>query len=152
MFLNKVGYYVVHPTKKLLELLDKEPISPGSKMQKWYKPHVWIVSEDPHVTREHEAVHISYLKVVFMLDIIQTTNPPFPQSPLRFIQQILGEPPYDINVLDQWWNFERAGNTNESVFTMEKASAEHFRQIKKTGDEKIDRWLEVEIKAREQDS
>lgn len=134
------GYYIVEPTPKLVELVTKYDETNLARTV------IWELPESSDIHQNIGNTFVGYIKVTFLANIIAMyeylkTRQRF-HSYEKIIHEIFGNPPsYDINLLDDWWTFERADALKEFSYEISQSSADTLRQIQKTNDIFIDTWL-----------
>lgn len=132
--------FLIQPKKKLEDLLDRyvEQYDPDIEME-LREPSVWLGKVDGYALRSNEAlkVKLSFL-AYWHEESVDLIHPGF----RKLMKEILGEPPYHIDVFDQWWEINLLhespihyqdidGNFERSTFGL----------MQKTENEFVDSWL-----------
>jgi hypothetical protein len=134
-------YYLVQPTQSLL---DRLKFGPPDAISILGSPVLWDRNEI--AGRWSFASLATQVKVLFLLDLKQSYLD-YPQDSefKRFLGELLGAPPFSIEVFDKWWNLERydvEAKFDEIENAMDIAT---LKLISPTGDSLVDAWINRRI-------
>ena len=134
--------FLIQPKKNLEDLLDQYVEQYDSDVEmELREPSVWLAEVDSFhdPSLEEMKVKLSFL-AYWHEESVDLIHPGF----RKLMKEVLGEPPYNIDVFDQWWELERLYESpirykNIDEFISARAT---FSLIERTGNELIDNWLE----------
>jgi hypothetical protein len=133
------SYYVIKPNKRLLERLSKEP---PDLQELLLLPALWT-KEVGGKTVWGEREHMIQVALMFLLNLRQdyiVGNDPHPEVQL-LIEELLGSPPYTMEVFDCWWEIEHLDEGEQYEDVEEQMGLEDIQLLAGGGLARIDGWL-----------
>lgn len=138
-------YYIISPSRNLLELLQNYSAKYDNQLERWLKkPSIW--SRNPGKARMiWELGHEAQIKILFICELVIRREDNLNQEYDALLSEILGTPPYSIQTFDRWWTIEHIDEPIYNFNSYERnnwISPEIFAKFDATGMPYVDDWLE----------
>jgi hypothetical protein len=138
------SYYIIHPNPALRAVLVRHPKAGMDRS--------WVLTRDESgYTRASFQDWVTMVKVMFIIDLIDMKTM-FEQENVspdhqRAFEELLGEPPYGVEVFDKWWTLERLDSGPRAFEDILKAvSLPTLQALDQTGQAFVDRWMQDVMK------
>jgi hypothetical protein len=135
-------YYIIRPTTILSDLLDQYTKNHHTQLEASLRNAVIWQKQPGRTFVGWEAEHAAQVKLLFLADWIETYHETTEPSFKALLGEILGEPPYSVDLFNRWWTLEVVRSSLRQVTHEAQALSPHtYTQFAPTGLPEVDEWL-----------
>jgi hypothetical protein len=140
-----ISYRIVRPTLELTEIVSRHKQQYDEDLFGIFLyPEIWSFPDNSHHTRTELSIY--KLKLMFLADFYTDNLKHYTHGKPsgNLIEQLFGEPPFNVEVFDRWWWLEKVSGVEkfEEYEGRAKATPEFSSLIARTGYDSIDRWID----------